>query len=50
MKNNQPPERRKETYSTPKIERYGNLRDLTRNVTGVGKQDGPGTGPTKTGL
>jgi hypothetical protein len=45
-KNPQPP---KKTYRTPKLETYGAVRDLTRAVTGTGKNDTMSGSTSKTG-
>ena len=39
--------RTKETYNSPQLERYGNVRDLTQTVTGsfTGKSDNGHTSP-----
>ena len=55
-KRNQKPEQgkhaqEKHSYNAPRLEQYGNLRDLTRQVTGgTGKNDNQGGGNQKTGL
>jgi hypothetical protein len=47
---NPSPEQSKQSYDTPKLERYGNLRDLTRQVVnGTGMNDNQGGGNQKTG-
>jgi hypothetical protein len=47
---NPAPEQTKQNYDTPKLERYGNLRDLTQNVIGgTGMNDNGGNGNQKTG-
>jgi hypothetical protein len=41
-------ERVKQSYSTPRLERYGNLRDLTHTTGFVGAKNDGGNGSTKT--
>ena len=36
-------------YRSPVLEVYGNIRAITKNVGPTGKNDGGGTGMTKTG-
>jgi hypothetical protein len=42
--------RPKKPYQSPELKVYGDLTAITSNVGGTGKQDGSGTGKTKTGL
>lgn len=39
----------KKPYHPPTLETYGAVRDLTRAVTGVGKNDSMSSATTKTG-
>jgi len=43
----QPPH--KQAYEKPQLVQYGDIGTITRNVGGTGKNDGGGTGKTKTG-
>jgi hypothetical protein len=40
---------KRQKYDRPVVVVYGDIRAITRNVGGTGKQDGGGTGKTKTG-
>jgi hypothetical protein len=46
-KNPQP--QKKKPYRKPVLETYGAVRDLTRSVTGSGKNDAGSSSKTKTG-
>jgi hypothetical protein len=39
----------KKPYRAPVLETYGAVRDLTRSVTGTGKNDAKSSNTTKTG-
>jgi hypothetical protein len=39
----------RQKYDRPVVVVYGDIRAITQNVGGTGKQDGSGTGKTKTG-
>jgi hypothetical protein len=43
------PDPRKKPYRTPTLETYGPIRELTRSVTGTGKNDTMSGNATKTG-
>ena len=40
----------KKPYRPPVLERYGDVRKITRNVGGTGKNDNMSSSTTKTGL
>jgi len=49
MSETEKPAPQKKPYRTPVLETYGAIRELTRNVTGTGKNDTMSGSSTKTG-